>query len=101
MYCPTCGNLRNTDGNFCERCGVHFRISVESAQPTSSQSTKSSSSAGSSTSVKIPVKFNKFMLNKCREEEFTSIQKRKRDDRFVKTKRGKKEETVKVFYNCT
>ena len=84
MFCSVCGSTRNENSNFCESCGADCRKSDGNAANTSK-----------------PLTFKQYVERKTgsQDESFSSIAKRKKNDRFAATaKKGKKEEFVKVQY---
>lgn len=100
MFCPICGRSLIENANFCEHCGAGCRRS-ESKSNTSSNGQPSEPTSGSGPSNlngNQPPTFKEYLERKCGAEDvsFASIRKRKVDDRFVQTKKGKKDETVKV-----
>ncbi|XP_046862774.1 uncharacterized protein LOC124456345 isoform X2 [Xenia sp. Carnegie-2017] len=92
MFCTVCGNSLNTSGNFCANCGTDLRKSDESKTLRNSDP---STSAGPSTDPRAtkPLTFKEYLAD----ISFATVEKRKRQDLFVSTKKGKKDETVKVM----
>lgn len=102
MFCQTCGSSHNESAKFCETCGTAFQ-SRNTKSLSNSNIQQSTCADPSCSNGKQPLSFQDYMesrlISPSQDVTFTSIQKRKTNERISEgTKmKAKKDEIVKVL----
>ena len=92
MFCQTCGSSLNQSANFCETCGAAFN-SCNTEHRSNSNVQQSTSAGPTCPNGKQPLSFRDYMESRLMLQnqgvEFTSIQKRKTNERISESSKKK------------